>query len=105
MLASPDGFPKLDIEAEWAKLAEALHPLERRGLVTLERLPDARLSTLQEQLRTGEYNVFHFTGHGGFDEQSEDGVLVMADDAGNGQPVSANTPSSDCSSKPPCQVK
>ena len=89
MLASPGGFTKLDIEAEWARLSEALRPLEQRGLVTLERLPDARLGTLQEQLRRGEYHVFHFSGHGAFDEQSEDGVLVMADDAGNGQPVSA----------------
>ena len=105
MLASPDGFPKLDIEAEWAKLAEALHPLERRGLVTLERLPDVVPEHPAEQLRTGEYNVFHFTWHGGFDEQSEDGVLALT-----GWPLPAssaitNTPSSDCSSKPPCPVK
>ncbi len=89
MLASPAGFPKLDIEAEWAELAQALRPLEQRGLVTLERLPDARLSTLQEQLRRGEYHVLHFSGHGAFDEGSGDGVLVMEDENGNGQPVSA----------------
>ena len=89
MLSSPQGYPKLDTEAEWSRLEEALGPLQKRRKVMLERLPDACLSTLRERLRHGPYHIFHFTGHGAFDEESEDGVLVMADDEGNGIPVRA----------------
>jgi hypothetical protein len=78
-----------DFEREWQTLATALKSLEQRGLVAVERLPVATLSALQEQLQRGSYIVFHFLGHGVFDEKQRDGFLVLADSAGGARKVSA----------------
>jgi hypothetical protein len=88
MISSPSDHPPLNVEGEWAKLKEALGDLEQRGLVALERLEDATLTALQRRLRQGEYHIFHFVGHGGFDERAQDGVLLLEDEHGRGRPVS-----------------
>ncbi len=88
MISSPSNYSPLDVEKEWAKLKEALGDLEQRGLVTLERLGDATLTALQRRLRWGEYHIFHFIGHGGFDERAQDGVLLLEDEHRLGRPVS-----------------
>ncbi len=88
MISSPYNFPGLDVEREWALLNQVLHDLELEGLVTLERMEKATLAALQRKLRQGEYHIFHFIGHGGFDQQAKDGVLMLEDDEGRGRPVS-----------------
>jgi len=88
MISSPYNVPGLDVEREWALLNQVLHDLELEGLVTLERMERATLAALQRQLRQGEYHIFHFIGHGGFDQQAKDGVLMLEDDEGRGRPVS-----------------
>jgi len=88
MISSPDDFPPLDVEREWSKLTEAIGDLEGQGLLELERLEEATLSALQRQLRRGEYHIFHFIGHGAFDERSQDGVLLLESENGRGRPVS-----------------
>ena len=77
MISSPTDYPALDVEQEWLNLRKALGGLERRGLVRLERVEKATTRTLQLQLRHGQYHVFHFIGHGGFDKQTQDGVLIF----------------------------
>ena len=88
MISAPADCPPLDVEREWMKLNQALGDLQQRGLVTVERLDKATLAALQQQLRRGEYHVFHFIGHGAFDPQTQDGVLILEDEAGRGRPVS-----------------
>ncbi|MGH7496079.1 MAG: CHAT domain-containing protein [bacterium] len=88
MISSPHDYPKLDVEREWIRLKEVLAPLEQQGLVTLERQDRATLSMLQRLLRQKEYHVFHFIGHGGFDKQSQDGVLLLEDEHERGRAVS-----------------
>ena len=65
-----------------------LADLQRQGLVRLERLEKATLSSLQRQLRKDDYHIFHFIGHGGYDKKAEDGVLVLEDETGRGREVS-----------------
>ena len=36
----------------------------------------------------GEYHIFHFIGHGGFDQRLQDGVLILEDEDERGRPVS-----------------
>jgi hypothetical protein len=36
-------------------------------------------------LRRSRYHIFHFIGHGVFDEHSDQGYLVMEDEQGRGQ--------------------
>lgn len=88
MISSPKDYSPLHVEQEWSRLKEALRDLEQRGLVTLELLEEANLSALQRRLRQGAFHIFHFIGHGIFDEQANDGVLILEDDVSNGRPVS-----------------
>jgi hypothetical protein len=89
MIASPADAPALDVEGEWLRLTDALAELQRQNVVALERLDEATLPALQRLLRRSQYQVFHFIGHGAFDEAGQDGVLLLEDEAGRGQPVSS----------------
>ena len=88
MVSSPSDYPVLDVDKEYENLRQALSELEGRGLVQLTRLDKATLAELQRQLRRDDYHIFHFIGHGGFDQQAEDGVLLLEDENGKGRPVS-----------------
>jgi hypothetical protein len=88
MISSPHDYPQLDVEQEWKKLTDAVGDLNRKGLVTMERLDDATLTTLQRRLRQKEYHIFHFIGHGSFDKQADDGVLILEDEVERGRAVS-----------------
>jgi hypothetical protein len=88
MVSSPSDFDALDTEAEAKNLHSALAGLEARGLVEIETMEDANLAALQRKLRRGEYHIFHFIGHGGYDHQTEQGVLILEDEQGRGRAVS-----------------
>ena len=88
MISSPQDYPQLDVEGEWMRLREALGDLEQRRLLVLERLDEATLVALQRRLRRVPYHVFHFIGHGGFDQQAQDGQLILEEGSGRGRPVS-----------------
>jgi CheY-like chemotaxis protein len=88
MIACPDGYQRLDVEAEWRKLSEALGDLQRQGLVSLTRLPQATEAALRRQLRQGEYHIFHFIGHGSYDQETKSGVLALEDEQKQGCLVS-----------------
>ncbi|MGZ8593978.1 MAG: CHAT domain-containing protein, partial [Actinomycetota bacterium] len=60
-----------------------------QGKVVLERLEDASMAALQRALRKGEYHVFHFIGHGGFDPSTNEGVVAFEDGGGLRKLVSA----------------
>lgn len=88
MISGPHDYPRLEVEREWEKLNEVLCGLRNQGLLILERLEKASLAELQRILRQNEYHAFHFIGHGGFDKQSQDGVLMLEDEEGFGCPLS-----------------
>jgi outer membrane protein assembly factor BamD (BamD/ComL family) len=85
MVSSPTDYPTLDVAREQANLQEALRELADEGLVTLRLVEKATLPALADCLLRGRYHVFHYIGHGGFDEQSQDGVLVLEGEQGRGQ--------------------
>jgi formylglycine-generating enzyme required for sulfatase activity len=89
MIASPEGFPALNVDAEWNRLENAFEALIQRGLVKLERLQRPTLGELQKALRRDQFHIFHFIGHGKFVVHTQDGVLLMEDElTGRGRPVS-----------------
>ena len=90
MVSSPTDYLNLDVENEYRRLAEALDDLVQSGRVELDRLDEASLSKLQQRLRQGTYHIFHYVGHGGFDEQRDDGVLMLEDEQGRGRAVSGH---------------
>lgn len=87
MIASPRNLKRLDADGEWARLQESLSDLIRGGQIVLERLPSSTLDTLRLRARGAPFHVFHFIGHGGFDEAAQDGVLQFEDETGMSYPV------------------
>jgi hypothetical protein len=87
LISSPAGYPPLNVEHEWEKLSEALAPTIAQGRLVLERVDTPSLEALQRRLRRDAFHVLHFIGHGAFDEQAQDGVLLFEDLDGKGRPV------------------
>jgi len=89
LISSPGDYPKLAVDQEWAQLEEALSDLKSKGLIDLEKLQEPTVAALQKRLRRQDFQIFHFIGHGGFDKQVQDGVLIFEDDNNQGRPISA----------------
>ena len=77
MISSPSDFPALDVEAEWTRLNEALKGRIAAGQLAIDRLETASLEALQHRLRRQRYHIFHFIGHGEFDQERQEGVLIL----------------------------
>ena len=88
MLSNPSDVDCLDVEKEWQKLKEAVGYLEERKLLIVERMHHATLSELQRRLRREQYHIFHFVGHGSFDQTTEESVLALEDEDGRKRLVS-----------------
>jgi hypothetical protein len=82
MLASPSDQDALDIERERRRLQEALGSLEAQGLLKLRWLEGQTWRDVQRAMQRGPWHIFHFIGHGGFDERRDEGVLALANEQG-----------------------
>lgn len=90
MISSPTDYARLDVERERSLLQDALRSLIEQDKVRLQWIDKASLGTLQRRLRATKHHVFHFIGHGGFDEQAEEGMLAFEDTQGRGSLVKAH---------------
>jgi tetratricopeptide (TPR) repeat protein len=79
MVSDPEGVAELDVAAEKRRLDRALERPIERGLVDVVWLESATLTALLEALDRTDFHIFHYIGHGGFDEAMDDGVLVLED--------------------------
>jgi len=61
---------------------EAVKELEAQGLVKLTWLRGQTWYDLRRAMRRGQWHVFHFIGHGGFDPETEEGALALSDEEG-----------------------
>lgn len=91
MISNPQGVLELDVEQEWTRLQESTADLVNRGLMILDRMDAATLGELQRRLRAEDYHILHFIGHGGYDEQDQDGLLILEDEKKQPRPVSGQT--------------
>jgi hypothetical protein len=87
MISSPSDYPSLDVEAEWTKLTAALADLQASGQISIDLLDNATLPALQRKLRKARYHIFHFIGHGEFDQAAQEGVLLLEDERHRGHRV------------------
>jgi len=87
MISDPSDYDRLDVEVEWQRLSAALAELRERGLVEIIRLDKATLLELQRVLRGNQFHIFHYIGHGVFDEGADDGFLVLEEENGRGRKV------------------
>lgn len=74
--------PNLNSESDRLKAAWGRHP----GTV-IEFLEAKTLNSLRNKLSLEDFHVLHFMGHGGFDEETGDGVLVFENPQGLSEPV------------------
>jgi DNA-binding beta-propeller fold protein YncE len=87
MVSSPGDMPALDAERERGHLEQACRSLTDKGLLEIDWVAEASLAGLLKYLNEGDYHIFHFIGHGDFDEQAEDGVLLFEGRAGRSHRV------------------
>jgi hypothetical protein len=83
VISSPKEYPELDTEQEWTKLQNAFRNLPS---VEIERVAPT-VGALQACLRGGRTHIFHFIGHGDFDERAGDGLVVFEDQNGNADAI------------------
>jgi CHAT domain-containing protein len=82
MVASPQGLAQLDVKHEKRRVEEAIKRLRADGMVELNWLEGQTWRDLQRAMRRGQWHVFHFIGHGGFDPTTEEGAIALSDEAG-----------------------
>ncbi|MFF3710208.1 CHAT domain-containing protein [Streptomyces phaeochromogenes] len=85
MAARPDDLEPLALSTERQRLHSALAGLEQEGLIELGWTAGETWRDLRTALRRtgeGQWHVFHFIGHGGFDATAQEGTLALADEEG-----------------------
>ena len=80
VIASPSNLPKLDTDGEEKLIKEALQKHIEAGLIELDVLQSATSSNIRQKLREKPYNVFHFIGHGKF--ENNQGYIALVDEDG-----------------------
>jgi hypothetical protein len=89
MVTSPGGYPALDVAREKSRVETAIRDLQDQNLVNLTWLEGQTWRDLQRAMRAGPWHVFHFIGHGGFDEKSDEGVVALVNENGGAHLLSA----------------
>jgi hypothetical protein len=91
VIANPTDLPRLDVQRERQQVEAAIRPLVDRGRVQLTWLPGQSWRDLQQWMRPGygPWHIFHFIGHGEFDQRRDEGRLFLADEQGKAQAISA----------------
>ncbi len=87
MAASPRHSAPLDIAAEQRHIGDALASSIEAGDVELAFVDGGSLAALNQTLADFQPHVFHFAGHGDWDGDKDDGVILFEDAAGFAQPV------------------
>ena len=87
MVSSPSDMPPLAVDREEQLLRATTGDLVASGRLTVTVLDDATLTGLQRAL-LDDYHVLHFIGHGGFDQEAQEGVLVLEREDGTAHRVS-----------------
>jgi hypothetical protein len=91
MASTPQDLPQLEINNEIVKIKEALVAFPS-DTVEVVVLPKATAESLKNALKQAQkddrpFHIFHYIGHGAFDEDKQEGVLLFEDDERKGVPV------------------
>jgi ABC-type branched-subunit amino acid transport system substrate-binding protein len=89
VIASPSDQNPLDVEREKARIEEATAEVRAAGMLYLEWLEPATADELQQRLWRQKWHIFHFAGHGGYNPNTDEGVVAFLDDAGKSKLMSA----------------
>lgn len=89
MAASPNGLSAVDIPAERRRLDLALDSLVKAGRVQLHWVQGQTWRSLQSELQRGPWHIFHFLGHGGYDQDAQESIIALADEQSDLAPLGA----------------
>jgi hypothetical protein len=89
MVASPQGQSPLSIAHEKQRVESAIQSLQTPGLIELEWMQGQTWRDLQRAMWGGPWHIFHFVGHGGFDRYADEGYILLADEQGAEERLSA----------------
>ncbi len=67
----------LNVAAEQQRIAQAIEHLTDKGVIQLTWVEGSTWRDLAGALRRGPWHVFHFIGHGGYDEQTGEGLILL----------------------------
>ncbi|HSE67093.1 MAG TPA: CHAT domain-containing protein, partial [Gemmatimonadales bacterium] len=90
LIANPQepGLPQLNVARERELIDGALAQARQAGLVELKWLDGGTWEELQKAMWQS-WHVFHFCGHGDYDAQRGEGILLLEDANGRAQPLAA----------------
>lgn len=90
LVCSPRDLEPLNVGLEKQRIEHAVADLVRRSLVELTWLEGQSWRHLQRAMRRGPWHIFHFVGHGDFDELRDEGFVALVNDEGLTYPLYAN---------------
>lgn len=90
MVASPNDLESLDVELEKERLAESVSHLSEHGYAEVHWVAGGTWRDLQNAMQDGPWHVFHFIGHGQFDEESDEGHIAFEGEDGKAELLSAS---------------
>lgn len=85
-MAMPDDIVALDVEREKAIIQQALNKDEKEQQVTIHFVENATPATLIEALRSFQPHIFHFVGHGFYEDGQA--YAVLENESGRAQLIS-----------------
>ena len=84
MIASPNDLPTLDAAQERRWMVEAIDHLLESRQVELVWVEGQTWRDLNHAMQAGEWHIFHFIGHGGFDPALGEGRIALVDETSGG---------------------
>ena len=76
----------LDVAMEQQRMIQAIEHLMDKGAIELTWMEGSTWRDLANALRRGPWHVFHFIGHGGFDKQTGEGLILLETEGRDGTP-------------------
>ncbi len=89
VISAPSNLSKLDVSGEEKLIQEALKKHIEKGKIELDVLKTATRRDIQQKLREKPYNVFHFIGHGEFEDNK--GNIILVDEEGRAKYMNDET--------------
>ena len=83
MIASPQDLPSINVEIEKQRIKDATKKLQEEGFIDVAFMEGSTWRDLQKYMQGGPWHIFHFIGHGGFDLNSDEGLIALENDEGN----------------------
>lgn len=89
VISAPRDLPSLDTDREREQLERALAGRAGQGLAEVTWAPPT-WAGLHEMLMSGPWHVLHFTGHGDYDPDRDEGVLALTREDGRPDLIEAS---------------